>query len=84
VVGGHLVGVGDVHDRDAVIADQPVHQLQDIGAAGRIEHGRALVADHHRGSAGEHAGHGEALEFPAGQRGRLPVGESGEPDTREQ
>jgi hypothetical protein len=47
VVGDHLVGVGDVHDRDAVISNQPVHQIQDFGPAGRIEHGRAFVADHH-------------------------------------
>ena len=65
--------VRDQDDRGAVVALEPLHQLQDLRLDGDIERGRRLVCDQERGVAGERHRDHHPLAHPTRELMRIVV-----------
>ena len=72
--------VGDHHDRLAVLAHGPAHEVEDLGAGPRVEVAGRLVGEDDVGAGVEGPGDGDALLLAAGQLARAVAQTIGEPD----
>ena len=68
------------HDRLAVLAHRPAHEVEDLGAGAGVEVAGRLVGEHDVGPGVEGAGDGDALLLAAGQLARAVAQAVGEAD----
>jgi len=69
--------VRDEDERQAELRDQPVEQVQHLGAHRHVERADRLVRDQHRRPRRERPGDGDALTLSAGELVRVAVARVG-------
>src|SRR6266704_1362034 len=79
-----LDAVGDEHDGLAGLLPDAQQLVLEAVAGLRVQRGERLVHQQHVRVEGEAAGDGHPLLHPAGQLMRVPVGEAGQPDQRQE